>query len=62
MLRVFYYDKGREFRPALLKWYRRGRATIIKFVDDGWVEREVPLSTLYFSKTWSDKINESESI
>lgn len=55
MLRVFYYDK-RELRPALLKWIRRGRATIIKFYPQGYVEREVPLNTLYYLNEWSDKI------
>jgi len=48
-----------EFRPALLKWIRRGRATIIKFYPGGFVEREVPLSTLYYLQKWSI---DSESI
>lgn len=54
MLRVYYYDKY-EMRPALLKWIRKGRATIIKFYKEGYVEREVPLSTLYFFEEWSDE-------
>ena len=59
MLRVFYYDK-KEFCPALLKWYRRGRATIIKFYPDGFVEREVPLNTLYYFPFWSDSIRSED--
>lgn len=57
MLRVYYYDKY-EMRPALLKWIRKGRATIIKFYKEGYVEREVPLSTLYYLEEWSDKIED----
>ncbi len=53
MLRVYYYDKY-EVRPALLKWIRRGRATIIKFYPQGFVEREVPLNTLYYLEKWSE--------
>ena len=59
MLRVYYYDEM-ELRPALLKWYRKGRATIIKLVPNGYVEREVPLNTLYFFPVWSDKIRRKE--
>lgn len=57
MLRVFYCD-NRELRPALLKWIRRGRATIIKFYPQGFVEREVPLDTLFYLDEWSDKIED----
>jgi len=59
MLRCIYFDSnGREVAPAQLKWLKKdGNVVIIKLLGGGrWVERVVPLSTLYYYEYWSENI------
>jgi len=65
MLRCIYFDSnGREVAPVLLKWLQKdGNAVVIKLLGSGkWVERVVPLNTLYYSEYWSENIIIEEGV